>query len=124
MTRNESDQSIALAGVQVRYFSRYSTACTQVPRAWLVRCNLVIGGSLALTPAFLFVVILLAASPLSRTLGDWINLPAAIAALLLSGIGEAPFMVIIPFLFALIFLRRLLQSQEIPPNVKKRTAFL
>jgi hypothetical protein len=78
-------------------------------------------GCLALTPVFLFLVILLCAQ-VSKIFSVDAMLPAMIAILLLWAIAGSPFIVVIPFLFALIFLRRLLQSQEIPIQVKKRTA--
>jgi len=90
------------------------------PGAGLVRFNLVIG-CLALIPVVLILVLLLAGLG-GRVLGDWIMIPGLIATLLLAGIAESPYVVVIPFLLALIFLRRLLRSQEIPPRVKKQTA--
>lgn len=91
------------------------------PQAGLVRFNLVVG-CVALIPVFLGLVLVLAQLT-GNFLGDYVMIPALIAAIILGGIGGGGYILAIPyFLFALIFLRRLLRSQEIPPQVRKRTA--
>jgi len=115
----ESDESISL-GESREILRSVLNRMYDGPQAGLVRVNLVIG-CLALTPVFLILVVVLAGVA-GQVLGDWIMIPSLIATLLLAGIGEAPFLVMIPFLIAVIFLRRLLQSQEIPPQIKKQTA--
>lgn len=90
------------------------------PQAGLVRWNVVLG-CVALFPAFLIIIFLLSGLA-SKVLGDAAMIPGVIAAVFLVGIGEGAYILALPFLlFAVIFLRRLVRSQEIPESVKKRT---
>jgi len=88
------------------------------PGARLVRLNLLVA-LLALVPVILEVLLIAAKS--AKLDGDVVMIPAVIVGFMLAAIGEAPFLVCFPILFACLFGHRLLQDPEIPPHVKKTT---
>jgi Na+/serine symporter len=90
------------------------------PQSGLVKANIVVG-CLALAPVLLVILYVVGVGA-SKVVGDYAMIPAVIVMFLLLPIAGAPFLVIIPFLFALIFLLRLLRSEEIPPHIKKKTS--